>query len=166
VRVIPDGEVPGENHAVTENPGPRPQAADAVLALAVLGVRTGLRAGGAVARTVRPVTDVVLRPERWPSKRARELAEAGYRQRQAALEEAVRLYRKLVPIVITDALDQLDLAAVARDVVNDIDLPEIIRISTGSVASESVRDVRVQAIEADDVVARWFGRVLRPWRAA
>lgn len=151
---------------MTENPGPRPQAADALLALAVLGVRTGLRAGGAVARTVRPVTDVVLRPERWPSKRARLLAEAGFRQRQAALEEAARVYRKLTPLVVTDVLDQLDLAAIARTVINEIDLPEIIRVSTGSVASESVRDVRIQAIEADEVVARWFGRVLRPWRTA
>ena len=151
---------------VAEQSGPRPQAADALLAVAVLGVRTGLRAGGAVARTMRPVTDVVLRPERWPSKRARELAEAGFRQRQAALEEAVKLYRKRVPLVITDVLDQLDLTAVARDVINDVDLPEIIRVSTGSVASESVRDVRVQAIGADEVVARWFDRVLRPWRAA
>ncbi|HEV7647267.1 MAG TPA: hypothetical protein VGP26_03820 [Actinophytocola sp.] len=151
---------------MAEQSGPRPQAADALLALAVLGVRTGLRAGGAVARTVRPVTDVVLRPERWPSERARLLAEAGFRQRQAALEEAAKLYRKLVPLVVTDVLAQLDLAAVARDVINEVDLPEIIRVSTGSVASESVRDVRIQAIEADQVVARWFGRVLRPWRAA
>jgi hypothetical protein len=152
--------------AVAEQPGPRPQAADALFALAVLGVRTGLRAGGAVARTVRPVTDVVLRPERWPSERARRLAEEGFRQRQAALEEAARLYRKLVPLAVTDVLDQIDLAEIARGVINEIDLPEIIRVSTGSVASESVRDVRIQAIQADDVVARWFGRVLRPWRAA
>src|ERR1700742_4945739 len=106
---------------VAEQSGPRPQAADALLAVAVLGVRTGLRAGGAVARTMRPVTDVVLRPERWPSERARQLAEAGFRQRRAALEEAVKLYRKLVPLVITDVLDQLDLTAVARDVINDVD---------------------------------------------
>jgi len=164
--VSPAGRIRARIDAVTENPGPRPQAADALLALAVLGVRTGLRAGGAVARTVRPVTDVVLRPERWPSKRARLLAEAGFRQRQAALEEAARVYRKLTPLVVTDVLDQLDLAAIARTVINEIDLPEIIRVSTGSVASESVRDVRIQAIEADEVVARWFGRVLRPWRTA
>ena len=151
---------------MAEQSGPRPQAADALLALAVLGVRTGLRAGGAVARTARPVTDIVLRPERWPSKRARSLAEAGFRQRQAALEEAAKLYRRLVPLVVTDVLDQLDLAAVARDVINEVDLPEIIRVSTGSVASESVRDVRIQAIDADQVIASWFDRVLRPWRAA
>lgn len=146
---------------MTEQSGPRPQAADALLAVAVLGVRTGLRAGAAVARTARPVTDVVLRPENWPSKRLRLLAEAGYHQRRALLEEAVQLYRRVAPAVITDVLGQLDLARVAREVIDDIDLPEIIRSSTGSVASETVRDVRMQAIEADEAVSRWFGRARR-----
>lgn len=151
---------------MAEQSGPRPQAADALLAVAVLGVRTGLRAGGAVTRTVRPVTDVVLRPENWPSKRLRLLAETGFRQRRAAVDEARRVYRTVVPVVVADVLDQLDLAGIARDVINEIDLPEIIRVSTGSVASESVRDVRIQAIQADQAVARWFDRVLRPWRVA
>ncbi|HEY7594193.1 MAG TPA: hypothetical protein VH969_13655 [Actinophytocola sp.] len=146
---------------MTEQSGPRPQAADALLAVAVLGVRTGLRAGGAVARTARPVTEVVLRPEKWPSKRLRLLAEIGFRQRRAALEEAVRLYRKVTPAVITDVLAQLDLGRIAQDVIDEIDLPELIRASTGSVASESMRDVRMQAIEADETVSRWFGRARR-----
>lgn len=147
---------------VAEQPGPTPQAADALLALAVLGVRTGLRVGGAVARTARPVTDVVLRPENWPSRRLRQLAETGFHQRQAAVAEATRLYRKVVPAVVTDVVDQLDLARMARGVIDEIDLPEIIRVSTGSVASESIRDVRIQAIQADQAVGRWFDRVLRP----
>jgi hypothetical protein len=155
---------PGENRGVAEQPGPRPQAADALLAVAVLGVRTGLRAGGALARTAAPLTDVVLRPERWPSKRLRLLAETGFRQRQAAMAEAARLYRQVVPAVVTDVAGRLDLAGMAREVINEIDLPEIIRVSTGSVASESVRDVRIQAIQADETVARWFG-LLRPRRA-
>jgi hypothetical protein len=113
-----------------------------------------------------PVTDVVLRPERWPSERLRLLAETGFRQRQAAMAEATRLYRQVVPVVVTDVVDQLDLAAMARQVINEIDLPEIIRVSTGSVASESVRDVRIQAISADQTVASWFGRMLRPRRVA
>jgi hypothetical protein len=143
----------------------RPYAADAVLAVAVFGVRAGLRAGGVVARGVRPVSSLVLRPENWPSRRLRLLAETGMRQRQWAVAEAVRLYRKAVPAVVTDVLDQLDLAGLARDVARDIDLPEIIRVSTGSVAAEAVRDVRVGAIHADDVVSNWVGRALRPRRA-
>lgn len=140
----------------------RPHAADAVLAVAVMGVRMGLRAGGVVAGVARPVTTVVLRPENWPSRRLRLLAESGFQQRQRALAEAARLYRKVVPLVVTDVLDQLDLTALARDVVRDLDLPEIIRVSSGSVAADAVRDVRVGAIHADEVVSRWFDRSPRP----
>ncbi|MPZ82597.1 MAG: hypothetical protein GEV28_20235 [Actinophytocola sp.] len=131
----------------------RPQAADAVLALAVIGVRTGLPAGGAVARVVAPAP----RPENWPSRRLRLLAETGFRQRQAALASAERLYRKVVPVVVADVLDLLDLPALARG----MDLPTIIRESTGSLAAESVHDVRLQAGQADEAVGRWFDRVLR-----
>lgn len=149
---------------MSEQTGPRPHAADALLAVAVLGVRTGLRAGVAVARTARPVTDLVLRPENWPSKRLRLLAETGFRQRQAAAEDAVRLYHKLVPAVVSDVVDHLDVTAMARSVLSELDLPEIIRTSTGSVASETVRDVRIQAALGDDAVTRWFGRGRRPPR--
>lgn len=139
-------------------------AADAVLAIATFGVRTGLRAAGALAGAVRPVTDMVLCPENWPSRRLRELAATGYRQRQQAMAEATRLYRTVAPLVVTDVLDQLDLAGLARDIVRDIDLPDIIRLSTGSVATETVRDVRLGAIHADQKVSRWADRALRPWR--
>ena len=75
--------------------------------------------------------------------------------------------------VIEAALDQLDLTEVvvsrvdvlglAEYVVNGIDLPEIMRSSTGSMASESLRTVRVQGVEADEAVARIVDRVLA-WR--
>jgi hypothetical protein len=75
--------------------------------------------------------------------------------------------------VASAVLDQLDLTAVARDridlaelaeeVIDAVDLPEIIRQSTGSVASESVRSVRMQSIRADDRVQDVVDRVLT-WR--
>jgi len=77
--------------------------------------------------------------------------------------------------VIDAALDQLDLTEIvvsrvdvlglAEYVVNGIDLPEIMRSSTGSMASESLRTVRVQGVEADAAVARIVDRVLA-WRRA
>lgn len=143
-----------DDRTVAQEKGP--VAADALLAIAVAGVRTGLRAARVVADVVRPVTDV----EQWPSRRLRELAETGYRQRQQAVAEALRLYRKVVPLAVTDVLDQLDLAGLATDIVRDIDLPEIIRVSTGSVAAETVRDVRLGAIHADRTVSRWADRAL------
>jgi hypothetical protein len=57
-------------------------------------------------------------------------------------------------------VDRIDLVGLARYVVEEIDLPEIIRDSTGSMASETVRGVRMQGIEADEAVARVVDRVL------
>jgi hypothetical protein len=56
---------------------------------------------------------------------------------------------------------RLDLVGLAEEVVNGIDLPEIIRESTGSMTSEVVRDVRMQSIDADVAIARLVDRILR-----
>jgi len=61
------------------------------------------------------------------------------------------------------ARDQVDLVSLAQEVIDAIDLPEIIRESTGSVASETVRAVRMQSIGADEGVQRIVDRVIL-WR--
>src|SRR5215211_262824 len=72
----------------------------------------------------------------------------------------------IVSRVNVDAiLRRLDLVAIAEEVVNGIDLPEIIRESTGSMASDVVRDARMQTIEADVAIARIVDRVIRRRRA-
>jgi hypothetical protein len=58
-------------------------------------------------------------------------------------------------------LQQVDLLGVAEYVVEGIDLPEIIRDSTGSVASEAVRGLRMQGVDADVAVGRVVDRMLR-----
>jgi hypothetical protein len=60
---------------------------------------------------------------------------------------------------------RLDLAELARTVIEEIDLPEIIRESSGSMASETVRGVRIQGIEADAAVSRAVDRILLRRRA-
>jgi hypothetical protein len=65
------------------------------------------------------------------------------------LTELVRQHVDIERIV-----DGVDLAAITNEILAEIDLPEIIRQSTGSVASETVRGVRMQAISADDAVGR------------
>jgi hypothetical protein len=57
-------------------------------------------------------------------------------------------------------MQQVDLIGVAEYVVDGIDLPGIIRDSTGSVASEAVRGLRMQGVDADAVVGRAVDRVL------
>jgi hypothetical protein len=57
-------------------------------------------------------------------------------------------------------LGRLDLIALAEFVVEGIDLPGIIQSSTGSMASEAVRQVRWQGIGADERVAQAVDKML------
>ena len=57
-------------------------------------------------------------------------------------------------------IDRIDLIGLAQTIVAGIDLPEIIRESTGVVASDTVREVRMQSISGDDAVARVVDRLL------
>jgi hypothetical protein len=56
-------------------------------------------------------------------------------------------------------ISRIDLVGLADEVIEGIDLPEIIRESTGTVASEVVRGVRMQSIDADEAVARVVDRL-------
>lgn len=62
-------------------------------------------------------------------------------------------------------IERVNVVEIAEDVINEIDLPEIIRDSTGSMASQVVRDARVQTIDADEAVSRLVDRILRRKRA-
>jgi hypothetical protein len=69
---------------------------------------------------------------------------------------------RVVARVDLDAvLARVDVLGIAREVVDGIDLPEIIRHSTGTLTSDTVRTVRREAMQADEVVAGIFDRLLR-----
>ena len=70
------------------------------------------------------------------------------------------LRRVDLKLVVDTVLDQIDLIALAEEVIDGVDLPEIIRESTGSMASETVRGVRMQGIGADQAVGRAVDRLL------
>ncbi len=57
-------------------------------------------------------------------------------------------------------VDRLDILAIAREVIDGIDLPEIIRESSGAMASETVVGVRMRGIEADERISRIVDRVM------
>jgi hypothetical protein len=59
------------------------------------------------------------------------------------------------------ALAYIDLVRIAREVIDALDLPEIIRQSTGTLTSDTVRSVRSEAMHADDIVAGVVDRLLR-----
>ncbi len=66
--------------------------------------------------------------------------------------------------VVSAALDRLDLeqvSTIAATVVDAIDLPDIIRSSSGTMATDTVRGVRMRGMAADDALSRARNRVLR-----
>ena len=72
--------------------------------------------------------------------------------------------------VVTSAMEELDLTSLVKEqvdlisladyVVDGIDLQEIIRESTGSIATTTVANVRMQSVEADELVNRLVDKVL------
>ncbi|MBV9922068.1 MAG: hypothetical protein JOY78_14605, partial [Pseudonocardia sp.] len=69
---------------------------------------------------------------------------------------------RLVARVDLDAIvARLDLVGIAQTVIDAIDLPEIVRESTGALSSDAVRAVRAESRRADDRVAGLLDRVLR-----
>jgi hypothetical protein len=64
-------------------------------------------------------------------------------------------------IDIPAILDRIDLAALAQYVIEEIDLPEIVRESSSTITSGAVRGVRMRSIEVDDRAARIVDKVIR-----
>jgi hypothetical protein len=60
---------------------------------------------------------------------------------------------------IDQVIARIDLVGLAEDVIAAIDLPEIIRESSASVASDTVRGARMQGISADEAVGRAVDRL-------
>ncbi len=58
-------------------------------------------------------------------------------------------------------LRRIDLTDIANEVIDEIDLPEIIRESMGSMTSETVGGLRVQSMNADRAISRLVDRVLQ-----
>ena len=55
---------------------------------------------------------------------------------------------------------RIDLIGLADQIIDGVDLPAIIRESTGTVTAEVITDVRTQTARADDVVSGFVDRVL------
>ena len=96
-------------------------------------------------------------------------ARRGQERRARALRQIESLLDTLTPLIADELLtrldldaivDQVDIAALVEEVLTEIDLPSIIRESTGSVASESVRGARIDGISADEAIARALERHL------
>ena len=62
---------------------------------------------------------------------------------------------------IEQIIDRVPIVPIANYVIDEIDLPQIIRQSTGGVATEAINAVRVQGVGADQFVAALADRILR-----
>ena len=85
----------------------------------------------------------------------------------AARLDLERLVSRVDPDRVVERVDldaaiaRLDLVALARQIIDGVDLPEIIRSSTGTLATDAVRSVRSETLRADDAVAGFMDRLLR-----
>jgi hypothetical protein len=58
-------------------------------------------------------------------------------------------------------IGRLDIAAIAADVIDQLDIPDLIREVTADTTSESVRNVRLRGVGADRTITRVADRLLR-----
>lgn len=79
---------------------------------------------------------------------------------------ATVLERVDMKVVVDGVLQQVDVAALVEEVLDEIDLPEIIRESTGTMASDTVRNARLQGVNADEAITRVVDRLLMRRRPA
>jgi hypothetical protein len=77
-----------------------------------------------------------------------------------ALLSRIDVNRILDQIDVDELVGRVDMAAVAREALEGIDLGEIIQDSTASIATDTLEAVRIQAMRADDLIARLFDALL------
>jgi hypothetical protein len=61
--------------------------------------------------------------------------------------------------------ENVDVAGLAEEVIDEVDLPDIIRDSTGSVATVVVDGARLSAVSGDELINHWVDRFLLRRRA-
>jgi len=76
------------------------------------------------------------------------------------LLDRIDMERLTARIDVEALLDRVDLPAVASGVIDDLDIPQVIREATADTASEGVRDVRLRGVEADRAIRRAVDRLL------
>ncbi|TGD89302.1 hypothetical protein BayCH28_08115 [Mycolicibacterium sp. CH28] len=78
----------------------------------------------------------------------------------ALVRERVDIDAIVADVDIDAIIARIDLIGLAQAVIDGVDLPAIIRESTGTVTAEVITDVRTQTARADDIVAGFVDRML------
>lgn len=77
-----------------------------------------------------------------------------------ALVARIDVQRILDQVDVNELVGEIDMAAVAREALEGIDIGDIIQESTAGIATDTMEAVRVQAMNADDLLARAVDRLL------
>lgn len=78
----------------------------------------------------------------------------------ALVRERVDIDAIVADVDIDAIIARIDLIGLADQIIDGVDLPTIIRESTGTVTAEVMTDVRTQTARADDVVSGFVDRML------
>ncbi len=78
----------------------------------------------------------------------------------ALVRERVDVDAIVADVDIDAIIARIDLIGLADQIIDGVDLPAIIRESTGTVTAEVMTDVRTQTARADDVVSGFVDRML------
>ena len=135
------------------------------LARSVLDV--AFRAGGAGVRTVQRHTEPTARAvlstvDHQVTGLLQRVAEAALDRLDvpALVRDHVDLDAVVAQVNVDAVLARVDLLGLATYIIEGIDLPVIIRESTGGVTTEVLRGARQHSYEADQTVARVIDRIL------
>lgn len=129
-------------------------------AIPVAGLIGLARLGGAVAQRLPVVDSALVILDRRGETAVREVGRVTDQVVAAVVRSIVR--GAVGDVDLTKLInDNVDLVVIANRIVDGIDLPDIIRESTGSMSSEAVAGVRTQGMRADDAVSGIVDRVLR-----
>ena len=161
--VTQPGEPPRKLEALPALPD-----ADALVDVAVAIVGGSIGVGLTVFRRVgQPVlrSRAVWRPpflptSLQPATLVNEVARRGARRRARAAEQAGLLLDQWTPALVELVVSRLELTDLVEQVLADIDLPAIIRDSTGPLASQTARGARMTGITADEAITRALQRHL------
>ena len=78
----------------------------------------------------------------------------------ALVRDRVDIDAIVAEVDIDAIIARIDLIGLAETIIDGVDLPAIIRESTGTVTAEVMTDVRTQTARADDVVSGIVDRML------
>jgi hypothetical protein len=130
----------------------------AAVGVAVSLVRTGSRLPVLRSRTL---WHPAFLPSRYqPGSLVAAAARRGEEQEFRAMQHLERMLDTWTPRIADAVITRLDLGALVEQVLAEMDLPALIRESTGSMASETVHNARMAGISADEAINRVVERHL------